>query len=136
MIVSLVFLAVTTPAVSASPPAGPIAITSCVLQTAHNQMGFGNLFVNGKAMNFFKVGYVNNGHVAADRLVVQVDFSKSRYVIGDTATFAPGVEVTHTYRDHGRDVQASARPANAGEGTACEVLSAHFVDGTTWQAPH
>lgn len=136
MIVFSVLLAAAAPAASASPSAGPIAVTSCTLQTAHNQMGFGNLFVNGKAMKFFKVGYVNNGHVAADRLVVQVEFAKSRYVIGDTASFAPGVEVTHTYRDHGRDVKASARPAGSGEGTTCEVLSAHFADGTIWQAPH
>lgn len=122
-----------TPAPTSVPsvPAGPIAVTSCDVVKQNSQLGTNNLFMNGKAFNFFKVGFVNNGNATADRIVFQIDFDKSRYVVGDKGTYGPGNSVTHTYRDHGSDVTASARPAGT-TGTVCTVLSAHFTDGTTW----
>jgi len=100
----------------------------------YSQLGSGNLFINGKAYNFFRIGFVNNGSAAADHVVFQIDFDKSRYVIGDTGSYGTGTSVTHTYRDHGSNVTASARPAGE-TGTVCTVLSVHFTDGTTWTQP-
>ncbi|HTU82507.1 MAG TPA: hypothetical protein VMF61_10280 [Candidatus Acidoferrales bacterium] len=124
-----------SPSPPSSQPAGPIAVTTCALLKDYGQVGLGNLYVNGKAYNFFKVGFVNDGHVDADRIVFQIDFAKSRYVIGDDGTYAPGIGVTHVYRDHGKDVVASARPPGNDGSTVCSVLSVRFADGTTWTAP-
>lgn len=98
-------------------------------------MGLGNLFINGKAYNFFKVDFVNHGAETAERIVFQIDFEKSRYVIGDNGSFAPGVSISHIFRDHGKDVTAGARPAGEDpKTTVCNALSVKFKDGTTWSA--
>jgi len=114
--------------------AGPIRIDSCNVKKLYSQTGFGSLYVNGKGYNFFNISFTNTASVAAKRVVFQIEFDTSRYVVGDAGTFAPGEQVTHHLRDHGSDVQAFARPGGSGP-TACSVLSASFSDGTTWSAP-
>ncbi len=97
--------------------------------------GLGGLTLDiGHGYNFFNVSFTNRAKVAATRVVFQIDFNASRYVIADVGSYAPGVTVTHTLRDHGKSVQASARPGGKGP-TQCAVLSAHFADGTTWVTP-
>jgi hypothetical protein len=129
-------LAVVANAVSAqtpAPAAGPIQISSCDVKGIAGETGFGNLFINGHKYNFFNITFTNTAKVAATDVKFQVDFSKSRYVLDDAGSFAPGQQVTHHIRDHGKSVQALARPA--GEDTSktqCSVLSATFADGTTW----
>lgn len=122
-----------SPATSAAAATGPIHIDSCNVQKINSQMGFGNLFLNGKGYNFFNITFTNTAQVAVKRIVFQVEFDKSRYVLGDDGTFAPGAQITHHLRDHGKDVHAFAR---AGTGpTVCTVLSATLADGTTWSPP-
>ncbi len=122
-----------SPAASAAAVAGPIRIDSCNVQKLNSQMGFGNLFINGKGYNFFNITFTNTAQVAVKRIVFQVEFDKSRYVLGDDGTFAPGAQITHHLRDHGKDVHAFAR---VGTGpTVCTVLSATLADGTTWSPP-
>ena len=120
------------PAQSASP--SPIHISSCDVKKVHSQMGLGNLFVNGKGYNFFNVTFTNTASVMAKRVVFQIEFDKSRYVVGDDGSFAPAQQVTHHLRDHGSDVHAFARAGGSGP-TACSVLAVTFSDGTSWNAP-
>jgi hypothetical protein len=118
---------------SASPSTGPIRIDSCDVKKLYSQMGLGNLFVNGKGYNFFNVTFTNTAQVPVKRIVFQIEFDKSRYVVGDDGTFQPGVQVTHHLRDQGKDVKAFARTGTGP--TACSVLSATYADGTTWEPP-
>jgi hypothetical protein len=121
------------PAPSAT-PAGPVSIESCDVQTARSGFGMGNVTVFGKGYNFFKIAFTNHGAVTADQLKFQIDFGASRIVIGDSGTFAPNAPTTHTLRDRGSSVVASARPGGSGP-TVCSVTYAHFTDGTTYTAP-
>ncbi|HET9392438.1 MAG TPA: hypothetical protein VFO29_02775 [Candidatus Rubrimentiphilum sp.] len=114
--------------------ASPIRIDSCDVKKVHTQMGLGNLFVNGKGYNFFNVTFTNTGSVTVKRIQFQIEFDKSRYVVGDAGSFAPAQQVTHRLRDHGSDVHAFARAGGSGP-TACSVLEATFSDGTIWKAP-
>lgn len=114
--------------------ASPIHIDSCDVKKVHSQMGLGNLFVNGKGYNFFSVTFTNTGTVPAKRIVFQIEFEKSRYVIGDEGSFAPAQRVTHRLRDHGKDVHAFARAGGSGP-TECSVLAVTFSDGSSWKAP-
>ncbi len=125
-------------AAAASPiasPLGPITINSCDIKKVNSAYGMGNLSLAvGKGYNFFTIAFTNNGAVAADDITFQVDFNASRILIGDVGSYAPGVTTTHTLRDKGKSVVASARPGGNGP-TVCSVASAHFTDGTTWAAP-
>ncbi len=94
----------------------------------------GNVTVFGKGYNFFKIAFTNQTKVPSDQLKFQIDFGASRILIGDTGTFVPTVQTTHTLRDRGSSVVASARPGGTGP-TVCSVISAHFIDGTTYTAP-
>lgn len=110
----------------------PIHINSCDVKKLHSQYGLGDLFVKGKGYNFFNVTFTNTSAETVNHVVFQVEFEKSRYVVGDKGTFAPGQEVTHRLRDHGSGVQAFARTGTGP--TECSVLSATFSNGTTWNA--
>jgi hypothetical protein len=120
--------------VPSSTPVGPISIESCDVQTARSGFGMGNVTVFGKGYNFFKIAFTNQTTVPADQLKFQIDFGASRIVIGDSGTFVPAVETTHTLRDRGSSVVASARPGGTGP-TICSVIFAHFTDGTAYTAP-
>ena len=97
-------------------------------------MGLGNLFVNGKGYNFFNVTFTNTASEMVKHVVFQIEFDKSRYVVGDAGSFAPAQQVTHRLRDHGKDTHAYARAGGSGP-TACSVLSVTFGNGTSWNAP-
>jgi hypothetical protein len=127
-------LALLQPVAVSADSTSPVRIDSCDVKKLNSQTGIGNLFVNGKAYNFFNVTFTNTAAVAAKRIVFQIDFDKSRYVVGDDGTYAPGDQVTHHLRDHGSDVQASARPGGGGP-TQCSVVMVTFVDGTSWNSP-
>jgi hypothetical protein len=130
---TLLCLAATlAPTASATP--GPIAVTACEVQKTSTVFG-GVLVFNGKTQNSFKIGFTNTSSVAADRVVLQIDFEKSQYVFPASGTFSPGVSVTRAYPDHGSGVVASARPGGYASSTVCAVRSAHFTNGTTWSAP-
>jgi hypothetical protein len=128
------FVAASPAPIPSSTPTGPISIESCDVQTARSGFGMGNVTVFGKGYNFFKIAFTNQTKVPADQLTFQIDFNASRIVIGDVGTFAPGVPTTHTLRDRGSSVVASARPGGTGP-TACSVIAAHFTDGTSFTAP-
>jgi hypothetical protein len=129
-----VFLTLLQPPAAPAQSASPIHIASCDVKKVHSQMGLGNLFVNGKGYNFFNVTFTNTGSVMAKRIVFQIEFDKSRYVVGDEGSFAPAQQVTHRLRDHGSDVHAFARAGGSGP-TACSVLEVKFSDGTSWAVP-
>jgi hypothetical protein len=119
-----------------SPTPGPIRIDSCDVKGLAGQTGMGNLFVNGHDYNFFNITFTNTASVVATDVTFQVDFSKSRYVLDDAGSFAAGGQVTHHLRDHGKSVQALARPATEDTATTqCSVLAVHFADGTSWTRP-
>jgi hypothetical protein len=122
------------PATVFAQAASPIRIDSCDVKKLNSQTGLGNLYVNGKGYNFFNVTFTNTGTVTAKQVVFQIEFDKSRYVVGDAGSYAPGDQVTHHLRDHGSNVQAFARDGGSGP-TACSVLSVTFGDGTSWNAP-
>lgn len=128
-------LAVVLPAAGFAQAAPPIRIDSCDVKMVNSQTGLGNLYVNGKGYNFFNVTFTNTGSVAAKKIVFQIEFNKSRYVVGDAGSFAPGDQVTHHLRDRGSDVQAFARTDGSGGPTVCSVLSVDLSDGTSWSAP-
>ncbi len=98
---------------------------------------FGNTELNiGHGYNFFTVKFTNNAAVAASKIVFQIDFAKaSRIVIPDVGTFAPGSTTNTTFRDNGKQMVFSARPTPNDGSVICTVLSAQFVDGTTYTAP-
>ncbi len=133
-------LAAQAPATSTAPTtaASPISIAEgCSYKTVSSGMGFGGAFTgNGKGYNFFTVGFTNSAAVAADRIVFQIDFGKSsRIVIPDAGTFAPGVAQKQTFRDKGKEMVFSSRPTPNDGSVICTVLSAHFVDGTSYTSP-
>jgi hypothetical protein len=126
------------PPASSVAAGGPISIASgCSYKTLNSGFGLGNsVTVNGKGYNFFTVTFTNNAKVASDRIVFQIDFGKaSRIVIPDAGTFAPGATVTNTFRDKGKEMVFSARPVPNDGSVICTVLSAHFIDGTTYASP-
>ena len=115
---------------------GPISIAAgCSYKTVYSGIGIGGgVTVNGKGYNFFMVTFTNKAAVAAKKIVFQIDFGKaSRIVIPDVGTFAPGATVHQTFRDKGREMIFSARPTPNDGSVICTVLSAQFVDGTTWR---
>lgn len=82
------------------------------------------------------VTFTNNAAVAAKKIVFQIDFGKaSRIVIPDVGTFAPGATVHQTFRDKGSEMVFSARPTPNDGSVICTVLSAQFVDGSSYGAP-
>lgn len=131
---ALVACALLQPAAVSAQSASPIRIDSCDVQKLNSQTGLGNLYVNGKGYNFFNVTFTNTGNVTAKQIVFQIEFDKSRYVVGDAGSYAPGDQVTHHLRDHGSNVQAFARDGGSGP-TVCSVVSVAFTDGTSWNAP-
>jgi hypothetical protein len=133
-VASLAAWALLQPAAVSAQSASPIRIDSCDVKQINSQTGLGNLYVNGKGYNFFNVTFTNTGTVSAKQIVFQIEFDKSRYVVGDAGSYAPGDQVTHHLRDHGSNVQAFARDGGTGP-TACSVLSVTFTDGTSWNAP-
>jgi hypothetical protein len=126
-------LALLRPVAAPAQSASPIHINSCDVKKVHSQMGLGNLFINGKGYNFFNITFTNTGSMMVKHVVFQIEFDKSRYVVGDAGSFAPGQQVTHRLRDHGKDVHAFERAGGHGP-TACSVLAATFGDGTEWKA--
>lgn len=133
-IATLALCGLLQPATVSAEAASPIRIDSCDVKNINSQTGLGNLYVNGKGYNFFNVTFTNTGTVTAKQIVFQIEFDKSRYVVGDAGSYAPGDQVTHHLRDHGSNVQAFARDGGSGP-TACSVLSVTFTDGTSWSAP-
>jgi hypothetical protein len=127
-------LAVLAPAAVSAQATSPIRIDSCDVKKVYGQTGIGNLSVNGKGYNFFNITFTNTAKVTANKIVFQIEFETSRYVVGDAGSFAPDGQVTHHLRDHGTDVQPFARTGGSGP-TLCSVLSVTFSDGTNWNAP-
>lgn len=120
--------------VASAQSASPIRIDSCDVKKVHSQLGLGDLFIKGKGYNFFNVTFTNTASEMIKHVVFQVEFDRSRYVVGDAGSFAPAQQVTHRLRDHGKDTHAYARAGGSGP-TACSVLEATFSDGTSWKAP-
>ena len=113
---------------------GPISMATCELASAKSGYGMGNLTVFGHQTNFFRVVFTNTATVSADRITFQIDFGKSRITIGDAGSYAPNTSVTQIFREKGKDISEVARPGGDGP-IACTVISAHFMDGTTWAGP-
>lgn len=134
VIVAAAVVGLLQPGAVSAQSASPIRIDSCDVKKLNSQTGFGNLFVNGKGYNFFNVTFTNTANVTAKRVVFQIEFENSRYVVGDDGSYAAGDQVTHHLRDRGSDVQAFARPGGSGP-TVCSVLAVSFGDGTSWSAP-
>ncbi|HEX5275334.1 MAG TPA: hypothetical protein VFW34_08660 [Candidatus Rubrimentiphilum sp.] len=130
LLAACLFLALSAGPAAAN-PAGPIRIDSCDVKKVHSQMGLGDLFVKGKGYNFFNVTFTNTGSETVKHIVFQIEFDKSRYLVGDEGSFAPGQQVTHRLRDHGSDVHAFAREGGNGA-TACSVQAVTFSNGTSW----
>lgn len=129
-IAAVSFLAFFRPDALFAETAPPIHINSCDVKKLHSEYGLGNLFIKGKGYNFFNITFTNTSKEIVKHIVFQIEFEKSRYVVADAGSFAPGQQVTHHLRDHGKDVQAHAR---AGSGpTECSVLAVTFSDGTAW----
>ena len=127
-----------TSAAEVAASAAPITIADgCSYKTLSSGMNFGGpVTVNGKGYNFFNVAFTNTAAVTADTVVFQIDFGKaSRIVIPDVGSFAPGATMKQTFRDKGKEMVFSERPAPNDGSVICTVLSAHFVDGTSWTAP-
>ncbi len=127
-----------TPNSAMSGSSGPISIADgCSYKTLRSGMNFGGpATIFGKGYNFFDVTFTNNSAVAADRIVFQIDFAKaSRIVIPDVGTFAPGATIKQTFRDKGKEMVFSARPTPNDGSVICTVVSAHFVDNTSYTNP-
>ena len=119
---------------AAKTSSSPIHINSCDVKKVHSQYGLGDLFIKGKGYNFFNITFTNTSAELAKHVVFQIEFEKSRYVVGDAGMFEPGQQVTHRLRDHGSDVHAFARTGTGP--TECSVLAVTFGNGTKWSAPN
>jgi hypothetical protein len=84
----------------------------------------------------FEAKFTNNGHVTADVVEIQVlDASGNQIaVIRDVGNYAPGVEITHRYREGAGAVTLSPLFSSSKTHVSCTIWSVHFVDGTLWQA--
>jgi hypothetical protein len=122
------------PATVSAKSTGPIHISSCDVKKIYSQTGVNGFSVNGKGYNFFNITFTNTAKVTASKIVFQIEFETSRYVVGDAGSFAPGNQVTHHLRDHGTDVQPFERAGGSGP-TVCSVLAVTFSDGTSWKPP-
>ena len=124
-----------TPSAAASAPVAPITVTSCEPLKTSQGLGLGNMTFNvGRPVYFFRVGFANAGTAPATVVRFQIDFNTERLMITDAGSYAPGVTVSHIFRDDAKNVQSSPRPGGNGP-FACSVVSAQFKDGTTWTAP-
>jgi hypothetical protein len=127
-------LADPTPTPAASPSAAPtaapstpspIAIDICQLRTEDE-----NPFV--ATTDGVEIKFTNNAKVAATTINFAVSSGAQAGVIRDVGTFAPGLEVTHNYRE-GSGFQIIT-PLLSHPHLNCTVQSVQFADGSAWPA--
>jgi hypothetical protein len=103
-----------------SPPGPPVTLKGCVLE------------VTGRPILYVK--FHNVSAATFDRVIVRVPYSGSSVDFVDQGSYAPGVTVTHTLKGTPDSVFRS-RMYFMGEPDACDIVSVHFADNTTWQNP-
>ena len=107
-----------------APPSGsPVQIEDCVAS------GIGGALL-AKSNRRFKVVFTNEGKVSADLIRFRIDFGEESLAIRDAGTFAPGVTVTHVFRNRGGNVYSS--PLFAPAPLRCTIDAVHFRDGSEW----
>lgn len=106
-----------------APSGSPIEVEDCTTGQS------GNLLV-AQTDGRFKIVFTNEGSVTADLVRFRVNVGNESLSIRDVGKFAPGVTITHTYRQRGGNVVSS--PLFAPSTTSCTVEAVHFTDGSDW----
>lgn len=107
-----------------APPSGsPVQVEDCVAGDDGNGL-------LAKSDGRFKIVFTNEGQVPADLIRFRIDFGEESFAIRDAGTFAPGVTISHRYRQRGGNVYSS--PLFAPAKLRCIVDAVHFKDGSEW----
>lgn len=103
----------------------PIEVATCRQNvTIAQQPSLGDIEVT---TNSAHVRFVNRSSVAATDVVFQLRSGDDTQIVHDRGTFAPGVAISHNF------TMRSGGTYFAGAST-CNVVSAHFANGTAWRA--
>lgn len=82
----------------------------------------------------FMAKFTNDTNLTADVVEIQIENEANviEGTIRDVGSFAPGVEVTHKYREGSGTITFS--PLFSRVHVSCSISVVHFTDGTVWRA--
>ncbi len=82
----------------------------------------------------FTAKFTNDTNLTADIIEIQVSDANGTTMgtIRDVGSFAPGIEVSHKYREGSGTITFS--PLFYRTRVACSIWAVHFTDGTVWRA--
>ncbi len=103
--------------------ASPVTVNECKLKYA------GGLIVGTSAG--ISIQFTNESNQEADIINFRVTAGSQGGVIRDVGSFAPGIEISHSYRTG--DGQMMFSPILSHPNLVCTVDSVHFKDGTVWR---
>jgi hypothetical protein len=107
------------PAESSNDALAPIQFSHCTLIVQNR--------------SWAEVSFRNVSTHVADRVVVRARYGKSGIDFVDQGTFAPGAPIKHYLKKPPSDDLRDQAYYSLDDPRECAVVSAHFVDGSTWQ---
>ncbi len=108
----------------------PVAIDDCTVTTnvAYPPYSAVRGNIRWVTTSGLRIGFHVRAAQRAQTIRFQVDYRGDVETIDDTGTFAPGVEIVHSYSQFVDFAYLGTRP------NFCRVLTVKFADGTMWTA--